>query len=92
MFIIHSCVILKKYLPYLSYFNYKKFLFTDYEKINCTFEDGFCYWRQDLDDDSDWERVQGPTFPLMSGPEFDHTFGNLSGKMKNSGLKIKGKT
>ncbi|NWR22710.1 ENTK Enteropeptidase, partial [Emberiza fucata] len=51
----------------------------NYEKINCTFEDGFCFWMQDLDDDSDWERVQGPTFPLMSGPEFDHTFGNLSG-------------
>uniref|UniRef100_A0A8C3QMC8 Transmembrane serine protease 15 n=1 Tax=Cyanoderma ruficeps TaxID=181631 RepID=A0A8C3QMC8_9PASS len=51
----------------------------NYEKINCTFEDGFCFWIQDLEDDSDWDRVQGPTFPLMSGPEFDHTFGNLSG-------------
>ncbi|NWZ13925.1 ENTK Enteropeptidase, partial [Agelaius phoeniceus] len=51
----------------------------NYEKINCTFEDGFCFWIQDLDDDSDWDRVQGPTFPLMSGPDFDHTFGNLSG-------------
>uniref|UniRef100_A0A8C3DLB7 Transmembrane serine protease 15 n=1 Tax=Corvus moneduloides TaxID=1196302 RepID=A0A8C3DLB7_CORMO len=51
----------------------------NYEKINCTFEDGFCFWIQDLDDDSDWGRVQGPTFPLMSGPEFDHTFGNVSG-------------
>ncbi|NWV30981.1 ENTK Enteropeptidase, partial [Grantiella picta] len=51
----------------------------NYEKINCTFEDGFCYWIQDLDDDSNWDRVQGPTFPLMSGPEYDHTFGNLSG-------------
>ncbi|XP_041270722.1 enteropeptidase [Onychostruthus taczanowskii] len=51
----------------------------NYEKINCTFEDGFCFWIQDLDDDSDWDRVHGPTFPLMTGPEFDHTFGNLSG-------------
>ncbi|KAK4830638.1 hypothetical protein QYF61_012481 [Mycteria americana] len=51
----------------------------NYEKVNCTFEDGFCYWIQDLDDDSDWERVQGPTFPFMSGPDFDHTFGNMSG-------------
>ncbi|OWK62716.1 Enteropeptidase [Lonchura striata] len=51
----------------------------NYEKINCTFEDGFCFWIQDLDDDSDWDRVQGPTFPFMSGPEFDHTFGNFSG-------------
>ncbi|XP_040440240.1 enteropeptidase [Falco naumanni] len=51
----------------------------NYEKVNCTFEDGFCYWIQDLDDDSNWERVQGPTFPFMSGPDFDHTFGNMSG-------------
>ncbi|XP_065711316.1 enteropeptidase [Patagioenas fasciata] len=51
----------------------------NYEKINCTFEDGLCYWIQDLDDDSDWERFQGPTFPLMSGPDFDHTLGNESG-------------
>ncbi|XP_072708945.1 enteropeptidase [Ciconia boyciana] len=51
----------------------------NYEKVNCTFEDGFCYWIQDLDDDSDWERVQGPTLPFMSGPDFDHTFGNMSG-------------
>ncbi|XP_075626070.1 enteropeptidase [Balearica regulorum gibbericeps] len=51
----------------------------NYEKVNCTFEDGFCYWIQDLDDDSDWERIQGPTFPFMSGPDFDHTFGNMSG-------------
>ncbi|KAK2540965.1 Tmprss15 [Columba guinea] len=51
----------------------------NYEKINCTFEDGLCYWIQDLDDDSDWERVQGPNFPFMSGPDFDHTLGNESG-------------
>uniref|UniRef100_A0A8B9F5K7 Enteropeptidase n=1 Tax=Amazona collaria TaxID=241587 RepID=A0A8B9F5K7_9PSIT len=51
----------------------------NYEKINCTFEESFCYWIQDLDDDSDWERIQGPTFPTMSGPDFDHTFGNMSG-------------
>ncbi|OXB75183.1 UNVERIFIED_CONTAM: hypothetical protein H355_003310, partial [Colinus virginianus] len=51
----------------------------NFERIDCTFEDGFCYWIQDLDDDLDWERHQGPTFPFMSGPDFDHTFGNVSG-------------
>ncbi|NXC37645.1 ENTK Enteropeptidase, partial [Penelope pileata] len=51
----------------------------DFERVNCTFEDGFCYWSQDLDDDSYWQRIQGPTFPFMSGPDFDHTFGNTSG-------------
>uniref|UniRef100_A0A8C3XP74 Enteropeptidase n=2 Tax=Chelydra serpentina TaxID=8475 RepID=A0A8C3XP74_CHESE len=49
------------------------------EKINCNFEDGFCYWIQDLEDDSEWERISGPTFPFMSGPDYDHTYGNLSG-------------
>ncbi|KAM6211300.1 LOW QUALITY PROTEIN: enteropeptidase [Sarcoramphus papa] len=52
---------------------------SNYEKVNCTFEDGFCYWIQDLDGDSHWERVQGPTFPFTSGPDFDHTVGNISG-------------
>ncbi|XP_063161542.1 enteropeptidase [Candoia aspera] len=52
---------------------------TNNEKINCTFEDGFCYWIQDLEDDSEWERIYGPTFPPTSGPDFDHTFGNSSG-------------
>lgn len=63
-------------------FIYQRFFFPDYEKINCTFEESFCYWIQDLDDDSDWKRIQGPTFPAMTGPDFDHTFGNMSGKIK----------
>ncbi|CAO2632211.1 Tmprss15 [Lemmus lemmus] len=49
------------------------------EKINCTFEDGFCFWIQDLDDENEWERIRGPQFPLFTGPPFDHTFGNDSG-------------
>ncbi|XP_058517308.1 enteropeptidase [Ochotona princeps] len=51
----------------------------NYEKVNCTFEDGFCFWVQDLNDDNEWERVQGSTYPPFSGPDFDHTFGNDSG-------------
>nr|XP_056714183.1 enteropeptidase [Euleptes europaea] len=49
------------------------------QKIDCSFEDGFCYWSQDLNDDDEWERINGPTFPITSGPDFDHTTGNLSG-------------
>ncbi|XP_022430188.1 enteropeptidase isoform X1 [Delphinapterus leucas] len=49
------------------------------EKINCNFEDGFCFWIQDLNDDNEWERIQGNTFPPSTGPNFDHTFGNDSG-------------
>ncbi|KAL1787837.1 enteropeptidase isoform X1 [Sigmodon hispidus] len=52
---------------------------SNYEKINCTFDDGFCFWIQDLDDENEWERIQGPQFPLFTGPPFDHTFGNDSG-------------
>uniref|UniRef100_G1M0G9 Enteropeptidase n=2 Tax=Ailuropoda melanoleuca TaxID=9646 RepID=G1M0G9_AILME len=51
----------------------------NYEKINCNFEDGFCFWVQDLNDDDEWERIQGSTFPPFTGPNFDHTFGNDSG-------------
>ncbi|KAL4681590.1 hypothetical protein H8959_007067, partial [Pygathrix nigripes] len=50
----------------------------NYEKINCNFEDGFCFWVQDLNDDNEWERIQGSTFPPFTGPNFDHTFGNAS--------------
>ncbi|XP_052522856.1 enteropeptidase [Tympanuchus pallidicinctus] len=64
----------------------------NFEKVSCTFEDGFCYWIQDLDDDLDWERYQGPTFPFLSGPDFDHTFGNESGFYIStpSGLGVEG--
>uniref|UniRef100_A0A452UGH6 Enteropeptidase n=1 Tax=Ursus maritimus TaxID=29073 RepID=A0A452UGH6_URSMA len=51
----------------------------NYEKINCNFEDGFCFWVQDLNDDDEWERIQGSSFPPFTGPNFDHTFGNNSG-------------
>uniref|UniRef100_F6PY06 Transmembrane serine protease 15 n=1 Tax=Ornithorhynchus anatinus TaxID=9258 RepID=F6PY06_ORNAN len=52
---------------------------SDGEKINCDFEDGFCYWIQDLQDEDEWERIQGYTFPPQTGPSYDHTFGNSSG-------------
>ncbi|XP_051006329.1 enteropeptidase [Acomys russatus] len=49
------------------------------EKIDCTFEDGLCFWTQDLDDDNEWQRIHGKQFPLFTGPSSDHTFGNDSG-------------
>nr|XP_042114860.1 enteropeptidase [Peromyscus maniculatus bairdii] len=52
---------------------------SNYEKINCAFDDGFCFWIQDLDDDNEWERLQGSQLPPSPGPDFDHTFGNGSG-------------
>ncbi|XP_006145656.1 enteropeptidase [Tupaia chinensis] len=62
-----------------TYTTFNSSVLNDFEKINCTFEDGFCFWVQDLNDDNEWERVQGNTFPPFTGPNFDHTFGNISG-------------
>ncbi|MCI4387046.1 hypothetical protein PGIGA_G00069550 [Pangasianodon gigas] len=48
-------------------------------KINCSFEEGFCFWRHDLDGDGEWTRKNGTSFPFLNGPSFDHTFANESG-------------
>ncbi|XP_061105321.1 enteropeptidase [Conger conger] len=52
---------------------------TNADKVNCSFEDGLCLWRQDQTEDGDWMRVNFPTFPPLTGPSFDHTLGNQSG-------------
>ncbi|XP_067463265.1 enteropeptidase [Thunnus thynnus] len=52
---------------------------TNQQKLTCTFEQDMCFWRQQQDDDGDWIRTRGSTFPLLTGPTVDHTFGNLSG-------------
>ncbi|XP_058919857.1 enteropeptidase isoform X2 [Kogia breviceps] len=62
-----------------TYTAFNSKVLNNYEKINCKFEDGFCFWIQDLNDDNEWERIQGSTFPPSTGPNFDHTFGNDSG-------------
>ncbi|KAK9537077.1 hypothetical protein VZT92_006813 [Zoarces viviparus] len=51
------------------------------EKLTCTFEQGMCFWgqQQDHDDDGDWIRTSGSTFPPLSGPSVDHTLSNGSG-------------
>ncbi|AWO99724.1 putative enteropeptidase-like [Scophthalmus maximus] len=50
------------------------------KKLTCTFEQGMCFWRQQQDDDDgDWIRTSGSTFPLLTGPSADHTLGNSSG-------------
>ncbi|KAK1169576.1 enteropeptidase [Acipenser oxyrinchus oxyrinchus] len=54
-------------------------ILTNERKINCSFEEGWCYWRQDPKDNGEWMRLNGPTFPPFSGPNFDHTFMNESG-------------
>ncbi|XP_068600107.1 enteropeptidase [Brachionichthys hirsutus] len=53
---------------------------SDEQKLTCTFEQGLCFWKQrQEDDDGDWIRTNGSTFPLLSGPSVDHTLGNSSG-------------
>lgn len=53
---------------------------SDEKKLTCTFEQGMCFWRQQQDDDDgDWIRTSGSTFPLLTGPSADHTLGNSSG-------------
>uniref|UniRef100_A0A3B4BR46 Transmembrane serine protease 15 n=1 Tax=Pygocentrus nattereri TaxID=42514 RepID=A0A3B4BR46_PYGNA len=54
-------------------------VFSDEEKISCSFEEGFCFWRQEPEDDGDWIRTAGSTVPPLTGPSFDHTLGNQSG-------------
>ncbi|XP_069748526.1 enteropeptidase [Narcine bancroftii] len=49
------------------------------EKIDCNFQDGFCYWRQDPMNLGDWDRINGPSYPPLTGPNDDHTCGNQSG-------------
>ncbi|XP_026038512.1 enteropeptidase [Astatotilapia calliptera] len=49
------------------------------EKLTCNFEQGMCFWRQQQDDNGDWFRIRGPTFPTLTGPSVDHTLGNSSG-------------
>ncbi|XP_068072228.2 enteropeptidase [Danio rerio] len=53
--------------------------FSNEEKINCSFEEDFCLWRKELNDDGEWVRAQGETPPSDTGPSFDHTTGNQSG-------------
>ncbi|KAM4687798.1 MAM and LDL-receptor class A domain-containing protein 1 [Discoglossus pictus] len=48
-------------------------------ELQCNFEDGFCNWMQDLYDDFDWTRIQGPTPTLNTGPMKDHTLGTSKG-------------
>ncbi|XP_078028860.1 enteropeptidase isoform X14 [Epinephelus lanceolatus] len=51
---------------------------SDQVKLTCTFEGGLCFWQQQQEDDGDWIRTSGATFPPLSGPSVDHTLGNQS--------------
>ncbi|XP_041460944.1 MAM and LDL-receptor class A domain-containing protein 2-like [Lytechinus variegatus] len=40
---------------------------------NCDFENGFCNWTQELNDDFNWTRSSGETGSIGTGPNTDHT-------------------
>ncbi|XP_010166278.1 MAM and LDL-receptor class A domain-containing protein 1, partial [Antrostomus carolinensis] len=47
--------------------------------LQCNFENGLCNWEQDVEDDFDWIRIQGPTPTVNTGPLKDHTTGTARG-------------
>ncbi|KAJ0061870.1 hypothetical protein NL108_013393, partial [Boleophthalmus pectinirostris] len=49
------------------------------QMLSCTFEDGWCFWRRDPDQDQDWIRTRGDQFPTGTGPSEDHTTGTSAG-------------
>ncbi|EDO37725.1 predicted protein, partial [Nematostella vectensis] len=40
----------------------------------CTFEAGYCRWRNSRDDQFDWQLHSGATLSRYTGPSYDHTF------------------
>ncbi|XP_061208193.1 MAM and LDL-receptor class A domain-containing protein 1 [Neopsephotus bourkii] len=47
--------------------------------LQCDFENGLCNWEQDVEDDFDWIRIQGPTPTVNTGPLKDYTTGTVWG-------------
>nr|XP_009936237.1 PREDICTED: MAM and LDL-receptor class A domain-containing protein 1 [Opisthocomus hoazin] len=47
--------------------------------LQCNFENGLCNWEQDVEDEFDWIRIQGPTPTVNTGPLKDHTTGTARG-------------
>ncbi|NWX07388.1 MALR1 protein, partial [Caloenas nicobarica] len=48
-------------------------------ELQCNFEHGLCNWEQDVEDDLDWIRIEGPTPTFNTGPLKDHTRGTARG-------------
>ncbi|KAK7479762.1 hypothetical protein BaRGS_00028942, partial [Batillaria attramentaria] len=46
---------------------------------SCNFETDWCDWIQDETDVFDWQRQQGETTTVGTGPDRDHTYGNETG-------------
>ncbi|XP_038062517.1 uncharacterized protein LOC119733008 [Patiria miniata] len=48
--------------------------------FNCTFEEGWCGWRQSKEDRTDWSLKMGSTHPSSTGPAHDKTVGDYRGR------------
>lgn len=48
-------------------------------ELQCNFENGLCNWEQDVEDDLDWIRIEGPTPMANTGPLKDRTTGTARG-------------
>ena len=48
---------------------------------NCTFEGGFCSWKNLRGDNFDWTRSRGATSSWRTGPTTDHTLGTRAGRL-----------
>ncbi|KAI8780792.1 MAM and LDL-receptor class A domain-containing protein 2, partial [Biomphalaria glabrata] len=46
---------------------------------DCNFEVDYCGWTQDVSDNFNWTRAQGPAGLKLAGPLVDHTLGNDQG-------------
>lgn len=56
-------------------------LVSDATQLNCEFETDFCLWKNMIIDDFNWDRRQGMSCTPDTGPIFDHTFANVSGRV-----------
>ncbi|XP_072266261.1 IgGFc-binding protein-like [Pyxicephalus adspersus] len=59
-------------------------------RFDCSFDEGFCNWKQSVSDNIDWTRWSGPTPSSYTGPSYDHTTGNgyylfINGQSSNEG-------
>ncbi|XP_038052761.1 MAM and LDL-receptor class A domain-containing protein 1-like [Patiria miniata] len=50
------------------------------QAFNCTFEDGYCGWTQREGDGDNWIMDRASTKITSTGPDFDHTLGDNTGR------------
>ncbi|XP_025085517.1 MAM and LDL-receptor class A domain-containing protein 1-like [Pomacea canaliculata] len=53
--------------------------FISQSPYDCSFESDYCSWKQDDSDDFDWNRGQGPSGTVATGPFIDHTLNSNNG-------------